>query len=205
MNAVPLQKKPVLAGLLLAAGASARLGQPKQLLMYQGQALLNRAVSVMEPYCKEPVILMLGAHAAAIQSALKDQAVQVVHNPQWQEGKAASIRGGLAHVPVGTDGVLIMLCDQPLITGDDIGKLVDAWMSAPEKIVAAGYSEDEFGVPAIFPVATFPSLSALQGDQGARSVIAATRARHVVPIPAARLDIDTVADVEKLRNHSSVN
>jgi len=205
MNAVPAKRKPAITGLLLAAGASTRLGQPKQLLMYQGQTLLSRAVSVMQFHCKTPVIVMLGAHAGVVQSALTGQSVKVVHNSKWQQGMATSICEGLVHVPAGTDGILIMLCDQPLITESDIGKLIDAWMTAPDQIVATGYSEDEFGVPAIFPAAAFPALSALQGDQGARTVIAAAQARHVVPLPAARLDIDTPADVATLRNHSSVN
>lgn len=194
-----------LAGLILAAGQSSRLGRPKQLLLYQGESLLIRTIRIMAQICQQPVHVVLGAQADIIEPMLTAEPVQVIHNADWRNGMASSIRCGVEQLPDETRGLLIMVCDQPLVTVADIGKLAHAWHADSEQVIAAEYADGSAGVPAIFPASMFSALQTLQGAGGAQQLIAAAPSRVLLPLPGVGLDIDTPADLEALVNHSSVN
>lgn len=185
--------------LVLAAGASTRLGQPKQLVRVDGRPLLHTVVSHAVAVAGHAVTVVLGAHAQDVAMLLKHSPASVIINRHWREGLAASIRCGIMALPPACDAVLIMLADQVGVTGDDLKRLLSAWKGQDGVIVASLYSGG-VGVPAIFPRWCFGELLSLRGDRGARALLL----RHVdrltrVPMPNAALDLDTPEQLEALR------
>lgn len=186
--------------IVLAAGAATRFGSPKQLARLNGESLLHLAVTRAVEIAGQSVTVVLGAHAADIAPLLRHTGVSMVVNREWAEGLASSVRAGIGAVPAGADGALLMLGDQPAVTGDDLRRLVSAWRRQPHCIVAAQYAGNA-GVPAIFAREDFQALAALRGDTGARTVLRRAGERLVrVPLPAAAIDIDTPEDLLKQQN-----
>ena len=129
-----------IALILLAAGASTRLGRPKQLLGFRGRSLLRHAAETALASVCRPVVVVLGALADRLQTELTALPVTVALNPAWAEGMAKSIRAGLKEVSSktpGPDAVVIMLCDQPLITAGMLDQLVSMHRSSGMGIVAS--------------------------------------------------------------------
>ena len=181
-----------LAGVILAAGASRRLGEPKQLVRLGGETLLERAVRVAVEAACSPVLVVLGASSEAILAHSALFPAQIVLNPAWEEGMASSLRAGLAQVPPGTGAALGMTCDQPAVTAAHLRRLA---LEAPGEPVASAYA-GRHGVPAYFPAATFAELSRLSGDRGARRLLAAARA---IDLPGGEVDVDTPEDLMQAR------
>jgi xanthine/CO dehydrogenase XdhC/CoxF family maturation factor/CTP:molybdopterin cytidylyltransferase MocA len=182
--------------ILLAAGSSSRFGSPKQLADVEGRPMLARAVdTVIELAGREAMTVVLGAHAAQLEPLMRQASATFAINPDYEQGIASSIRAGLAHLPAGVRGVLIVLADQIEVTVEDLRELVARWEQQPDRIVAARYGETT-GAPAIFPSSLFAELAALQGDRGARALLS----RHAesviaVPMPSAAADVDTPDDL----------
>lgn len=184
--------------LVLAAGASTRLGQPKQLVRLRGRPALHGVVSSAVALAGHAVTVVIGAHAAEMTRLLAHSPASVIVNRQWEEGLASSIRCGLASLPPACEAVLIVLGDQVAVTGDDLKRLAGAWKEQDNLIAVATY-EQHIGVPAIFPRMCFSELAQLRGDQGARGTIERNRDRLVrVPMPNAAVDLDTPADLAAL-------
>ena len=160
---------------VLAAGSSTRLGRPKQEIVFDGETLLQRAERIARSVTDEVIV------------------VTEQLNPDAAEGIASSIRAGVRLA--GDDArILIMLCDQPLITTEHLRALLE--IDAP--IVATGYARIA-GAPAAFAPSLMPDLLALRGDRGARAVIEAHRdVTVVVPFEDAAVDIDRESDVRAL-------
>lgn len=193
---------PGLTGVvILAAGASTRLGEPKQQLLFQGQTLLQRAVQTALASGCAPVALVLGANYEKLLPELDDYPVAVVKNPEWQEGMSSSIRTGLRALlqqePI-LSACIFMVCDQPYVDAPVLKKLVEAKQEGQSGIVASVY-KDTFGTPVLFGQVYFPELLALQGQEGAKKVILKHRADVTdVAFPAGAIDIDTAADYAAL-------
>jgi len=180
MVSPPTRSGPV-AALLLAAGESARLGQPKQLLPFRGRTLLRHAAETAVASGCESVYAVLGAGHERTRPQLDGLAVQSVVNADWRQGLGASIRCGL-------------LADQPLVTPDHLRQMLAAFRRTPLAIVAAR-CRDHTSPPAVFDAALFPRLLALDGDQGARRLIAAMpNDTMLFDLPEAAFDLDTDAD-----------
>lgn len=189
---------PSLHVLVLAAGASTRLGQPKQLVRIGGRPVLHGVVSRAAAIGDHAVTVVIGAHAADLTRLLAQTPASVVVNRHWQEGMASSIRCGLAAVPVSAESVLILLGDQVAVTTDDLKRLVNACQGQEGMIVAASYDQ-RVGVPAIFPRECFSELAQLRGDVGARQLLERHSHRLVrVPMPNAAVDLDTPEDLAAL-------
>lgn len=189
--------------IILAAGASSRLGSPKQLLEWRNRPLLEHAVVNVRAVLGERVIVVLGAHAESIRTTVDLDGVSSIVNPDWQEGMASSIRAGVQALPESARAVLILLCDQPLIDAAHIRNLLNGWQSAPTRIVASQY-HCSVGVPALFPAEFFEHLLALNGDRGAKLVLMKFENSLVkIPLPEAELDIDSVGDFERLTGYYS--
>ncbi|HZU04391.1 MAG TPA: nucleotidyltransferase family protein [Chloroflexota bacterium] len=181
------------AGILLAAGQSTRLGQPKQLLPYRGRSLLRHAAEVGLAAGLAPLIVVIGAAAPAMRRELEGLAVQVVENPRYAEGQSTSLRAGVAALPPGTAAVVILLVDMPAVDAEVIARLVEAWRATAAPIVRPAYAGQP-GHPVLFAAPLLPELAAVQGDEGGRAVLrrhAATT--HLVPVatPGVLQDIDT--------------
>lgn len=183
---------------ILAGGASSRLGHPKQLLVWDGRTLLEHAVLKVGSVLHDRSIVVLGAHAEAIQASVNLNEVSVIVNPDWQEGIASSIRAGIRGLPASASAALILLCDQPLIGAEQIQTLLDGWQREPSRIAASVY-HDNVGVPAVFPAEFFGGLLALEGDRGAKRLLMKFNANLLkIPLPEAELDIDSAVDFEHL-------
>lgn len=189
-----------LAAMVLAAGAGRRFGGPKQLARVAGRALVVRAVELALGCSPAGVVVVTGAFGAEVAAALAALPVQLAPNPQWARGMAGSIRCGLGALPARANACLILLADQPAIDTADLRRLVDAWAARPGAVAAAHYA-GACGAPAIFPAAYWPGLAALQGDRGARALLATLDALTAVPMPAAAFDIDTPQDLAAALRH----
>jgi molybdenum cofactor cytidylyltransferase len=184
--------------LVLAAGASSRLGQPKQLVRLGGRPALHIVVSNAVALTGHAVTVVLGAHAQDMTHLLAHSPASVVVNREWEEGMASSIRRGLAALPPACDAVMILLGDQVAVTLDDLKRLAAAW-KGEDSVIAASVYDQHVGVPAIFPRICFSELAELRGDHGARQVLERNRHRLAhVPMPNAAVDLDTPEDLAAL-------
>lgn len=191
--------------ILLAAGASTRLGQPKQLLRlpaFAGETLLDHAVTLARAAGAAPIFVVLGAHAEEIHLECELLDCILVRNEAWHEGMASSLRLGISAVlenAPAASGVMILVCDQPGLSAEHLRRLLDAQESDPDSIAASRYA-GRTGVPAIFPRALFPALLELQGDQGARTMLQQPGAAiRGVDFPAGELDLDSPEDLQRLQ------
>lgn len=175
---------------VLAAGASVRLGRPKQLLQYRGEPLIRHAVRIaLGARCDKTFVIV---PPDLLGDALEGMDVTVIENPEWRGGVSTSIRAAVKAAP--DSRILFTLCDQPLITSEHLREMLG--VEAP--IVATEY-RGIAGVPAVFGPQFSEQLSALEGDRGARSIID-MHIDSVVPIrlEEAGVDIDTFDDYLKL-------
>ncbi len=187
------------AAIVLAAGASRRLGQPKQLLLLDGETLLARTVRLACESGATPVFAVLGAHAETIRASLQAAPAGILINSEWEQGIASSIHAGLHALDATAAGTLILSCDQPHLTAQHLRTLMDTFcaQSAPT-IVASAYA-GVLGVPAVFPRTAFPQLFALRGDKGARALLVNPPCPLIaVPLPGGELDIDEPDDLRHL-------
>jgi len=191
--------------IILAAGASSRMGSPKQLLEWRNRPLLEHAVVNARAILGERIIVVLGAHAESIQATVDLGAVTSIVNPGWQEGMASSIRAGVQALPESASAALILLCDQPLINAAHMQNLLNGWQTTPNRIVASQYHHS-VGVPALFPSEFFEHLLTLKGDRGAKPVLMKFEGSLLkISLPEAELDIDCVADFDHLTGHFSAD
>ena len=183
------------AAVLLAAGASTRLGSPKQLVHIQGESLLRRTVGTLNATRAAEVFVVLGFHAPDMQAEIAGLSARVLVNPLWREGIASSIRRAIASLPAEAEAALFVVCDQPRLTAGHLDALIDAFAHGAKGPVASGYG-DSAGVPALFPRALFPELLLLTGDRGAKSVLT-THGGDLITIawPDGAFDVDSAPDI----------
>ena len=184
--------------IILAAGGSTRMGEPKQLLLFDGHPLLLRAVDAALASPAWPVVVVLGAHAEKIRPLLARLPVLIAENPAWTEGMASSLRAGIATLREfsrSLDAALLALCDQPAFSAEVIAQLVAAQRATGCSIAAARYAGN-LGSPALFLREHFAALAALTGEEGARTLLGAMPERvAAVDLPALALDLDTPGDL----------
>jgi molybdenum cofactor cytidylyltransferase len=187
--------------IILAAGASTRMGTPKQLLHYQGRSLLRHTTEIALASKSPSIVVVLGSYAEKIQSEISNLPVQVVLNQQWATGMCTSIRAGieaLNQINQNLEAAIIALCDQPFISTDIINSYIDLYYSSHPKIIASQYA-DTLGVPALFNSTLFPELSHLQATEGAKQVIKKNIKEVIsIPFPQGIIDIDTPKDYQQL-------
>lgn len=191
-NATAPDSSGPVALLLLAAGASTRMGQPKQLLPYHGRSLLRHAAEIAVASGCAPLVLVTGALHEALLPEITGLPIRAVHNPTWETGMASSLQAGLAAVAgANPAAILVMLTDQPLVTPALLRQLVVQQQRTQAPAVAAAYA-GTLGVPAVFSRTLFPDLLQLQGAQGANRLLAKLgTAVGRVDFPAGLLDVDT--------------
>ena len=193
------------AAIILAAGASRRLGEPKQLLLLNGETLLVRVIRLAGEAGAGPVIVVLGAHHERIRveiSLSRRSNAHFVYNEGWEQGLAGSIQVGLqaleTHAPQAT-GVLILGCDQTRLTAEHLRALLDAFPAQNSPTIVASSYADVVGIPAVFPRAVFAELLALEGDQGARKLLKQPSCLLLtLPFAGGEIDIDLPADLAQL-------
>jgi molybdenum cofactor cytidylyltransferase len=183
--------------IILAAGASKRMGEPKQLLALEGQPLIVRAVEATLASVTWPVVVVLGAHAEKIRPLLALHPILIAENPAWAEGMASSLRAGittLLQFSRSIDGALVALCDQPAFSPGVIAELLSAQHATGRSIVAARYNGRN-GAPALFLREHFSALAALTGEEGARALLnTPSENLATIELPALAVDLDTPED-----------
>lgn len=192
----------MIAGVVLAAGLSSRLGRQKLLLpLPEGRPLVRLSVERVLAAGLDDVVVVLGRDAEAVGAALAGLAVRTVVNPRYAEGQSTSLGAGLSALPAGTEAAVITLGDQPLPDPGVIGRLAAAFRQSGQPIVVPRY-RDGRGNPVLFAASVFDELRAVTGDQGGRAVVARDPSRVAevavdAPMPA---DVDTWADYRALRD-----
>lgn len=188
---------------ILAAGSSTRLGQPKQLLEFQGTTLVQRITQIAVSAVKKPVVVILGANCSLIHSQLTHLPVHIVYNPDWPRGMTSSIRKGLLallYYSPDTDGAIFAVCDQPYITSDLFLEMISVGSISQKPIVACLYN-NVLGTPVLFKKEYFDVLLALKDTEGARTILQAhPESIEAVPFPLGIFDVDTMQDYEALQN-----
>jgi CTP:molybdopterin cytidylyltransferase MocA len=190
------------AALLLAAGASRRLGRPKQLLRLGGETLLERVLRLAREAGAAPTVAVLGAHEAEIRASVAFGDCVSVVNRDWEQGIATSIHAGLHALDKAAPdapGALLMNCDQLRLTAAHLRALMETFTAqAGRAMVASAYAGAQ-GTPAVFPRDVFPELLALSGDRGARALFAKPPCPLLsVELPLGEVDIDLPDDLAQL-------
>ncbi len=202
-------KKSTVAAIILAAGASRRMGQPKQLLPYRGQTLLRYVIQCAIASSCSPVIVILGANAEQIEPEISRLPIKIVKNTEWNEGISSSIRCGITYVQeqfLNIDAVVFLTCDQPFVSARIIEQLIDVYNSTNKFIIASNYGKAT-GIPALFTCHFFSKLMDLQGDRGAKKIINQYQYLvHQIDFPGGAIDLDTLENYQKLisRNDSTI-
>lgn len=184
-----------IASVVLAAGASRRLGAPKQLAELDGEPLVHRTVRRLAASQCSSVAVVVGARAENIAAAVSNLRPIVLVNEAWEEGIASSIRVGTTWASAaGYDAILIAVCDQPLLTTAHVDALI-ATFRAEGRPIGSAY-EDVVGVPAVFDRRDFSRLMALRGDRGAGALLRSGAGS--VSWPDGSVDVDTAEDMAAL-------
>ena len=190
-----------LGAIILAAGGSSRLGQPKQLLRFRNQTLLRRMIDAATTGGCSPVAVVVGAERDRILAELTETKEFLVENQTWQRGIGNSIRAGLRGLLAAypnTKAIILLACDQPLVDASIVAGLRAKHVETKKPIVASSYAQT-LGIPALFARNYFDDLFVLDDDTGAKQVIL-NHKNDVAeyPFPDGAIDIDTAVDYEQL-------
>jgi CTP:molybdopterin cytidylyltransferase MocA len=176
---------------LLAAGGSRRLGEPKQLLRFGGETLVRRAACLGLATAPAEAVVVCGAHAEAVWNEVADLPLRRIVCTQWEAGLGESLALGLGALSGDIDGALVLLCDQPALDAGHLLALRDAWRTDPARAAASAYA-GVLGVPALLPRRWFRALSEGGHDRGARDLLRAHADQvHAIAAPPLAEDIDT--------------
>lgn len=191
---------PNIKVLVLAAGASTRLGSPKQLLEFNGEQLLTLTLNKLQQFDNDCVFTILGANATHIKEKSTATLNNLLHNPNWEEGMGNTIAFGIEHITrkyPNLDGILVTTCDLPLITASDYFNITQL-LTTPQQIVAS-VAQGTLCPPVLFGKDYFNELKQLNGQKGAKAVIN-KHLQHIVEYPNSRAasDVDTLSDLRKL-------
>lgn len=185
------------AGVILAAGASSRLGTPKQLLPLDGRPLLQHVLDSAASAALDPIVLVLGHQAAEVEAAVALPApARVVRNPDHGEGQATSLRCGLAALEAEVRAAVILLGDQPRIAPAAIREALAAYQRTGGPVVRTMY-RGRPGHPVLLDRSIWPTVMAQSGDQGARDVLE----RHPEWIVTLERREDPPADIDSLEDY----
>jgi molybdenum cofactor cytidylyltransferase len=190
--------KSNIAGLILAAGESRRMGSPKALLPFQGATFLETLVNLLSTRCNT-VIVVLGAHADEIHAAKwrRPPGLRAVNNESYREGQTSSLQAGLRAVPAEADGVLFTLVDHPSVTAETI----DALLEPPFPLIRIPRFGEERGHPVWFRRDLIPEFLALPLTGAANQVVRAHRGQTEfldLSDPGVVADIDDPATYREL-------
>lgn len=187
---------PRIGGIILAAGGSTRMGEPKQLLEVNGVPLVYAAAHAAKEGGCDVVCVVTGHAHEAVEQAAAALSPMIVRNEHWQRGMGSSIRIGVEAVqPV--SAVILMACDQPAVNSTVIRALIELHHQTGLPVVASQYA-DTLGIPALFDESCFAELCSLPDEHGAKAIIQARMERVAAySFPAGALDLDRPEDVQE--------
>lgn len=188
--------------IILAAGSSSRMGTSKQLLLVDGQPLLLKTVNAAIASGLKDIVVVLGANASQHRKIIDNLPINVTVNNSWEDGMGSSIKAGVSFLLASNkniQGLVILVCDQPLLKSDHIIKLVDQHQRTGKSIVASHYAKTS-GVPAFFGKEFFRELLALEDSEGAKKIILRNKdAMTTVDFPQGEIDLDTPEDLRRFK------
>jgi molybdenum cofactor cytidylyltransferase len=201
------QNKSGVSAVVLAAGASRRMGTPKQLLRIGGETILERTLNNVRASQAAKIVLVLGHAAESVEKEISTEQIRVVHNPDYQQGMGTSLRTGLAAVSADAGAALIILADQPFVSPETFNKLIACHRdSKPQggtpQIIIPMYQGFR-GNPVLLDRSVFDEVKGLNGDVGCRAIFGDhTEGICKLPVDDAGilLDIDSRSDFETLRD-----
>ncbi len=187
--------------IILAAGNSSRMGNPKQLLDFNGNTFLEITISAAEEIAYAPIVLVLGAYATEILAAHPPLNINYIINENWSEGMSSSIKVGLTKLmdlaPT-TNNLIITVSDQPFISSRVLISLLETHTNTGKNIIASQYAKT-IGTPVLFNKKYFDELKMLEGSSGAKQILSRyTNDVATVPFELGRIDIDTESDYKNL-------
>ncbi len=188
------------AGVLLAAGTSSRMGRNKLFLRLGGTSVLRRAVATAREAGLDPVLVVLGHESDRALAELEGLSCTPVLNQEYASGMNTSVRAGISAVPADATGAVLMLADMPFVTAGMLRSLVDRYRAGEEPLVVSTYGE-VLAPPILYGRPLFGELRALDGDGCGKRVVKAHRAEaiEVEWPPSALTDLDVPDDLERVR------
>ncbi|MBC7883049.1 MAG: nucleotidyltransferase family protein [Anaerolineae bacterium] len=187
--------------IVLAAGASTRMGTPKQLLMFRGRSLLRTMAEAAIASCCDPVVVVLGSQIEQIKLEVHPLALHIVENREWAKGMGNSIAAGMSTLTTinqNLDAVVVVLCDQPFVSSHLLDQLVESYRATRSPIVACAYA-NTLGVPALFDRSLFTELMTINVNMGAKYLIKQLAEKvSLIPFPEGEIDVDTPAQYQQL-------
>ncbi len=198
---------PRVVVLVLAAGLSSRMGAPKMLAEFQGEPLIRASVQNALASTADEVIVVTGHGHAEVTAALARLKVRFVHNPDFALGLSTSLRCGVQAIAGKADCVIVHLGDMPLVKGQVFDRLIAAFNPAEYRSIIVPTFRGAFGNPVLWGAEHFGRLSSLDGDKGARSLIAELKSEAVeidAGTDSVLRDVDTPGDLENIRTASTV-
>jgi len=189
------------AGVVLAAGASSRMGTNKLLLQLGGESVLRRAVQRVLAAGLDPVLVVLGHEADRTRAQLDGLACRAVFNPEYARGMNSSLRAGIAAVPPEATAVVVALADMPHVTSEMIATLVERYRESGSALVASDYG-GVLAPPTLYHRSLLHELDEGEGEGCGKRVVERHRAEAtLVPWPGSALgDIDRLADYERIKS-----
>jgi molybdenum cofactor cytidylyltransferase len=190
------------ASLVLAAGASSRMGRPKPLLPWGTTTMLGEVLATARSSAASPPWVVTGDAAEAVAAEAQLHCAATVHNPQWQSaGLTGSLQVGLRALPAQVDGVFVWLADQPLVAAGTAGAMLAAFAATRPAAVVPEHA-GRWGHPVLFGRVLFAELLALAPSEPPRTVLRRAGDRVLVLAvtdPGVLVDLDTTADYELWR------
>jgi molybdenum cofactor cytidylyltransferase len=184
-----------IAVILLAAGSSSRMGEPKQLLKIENDFLIRRSARVALQSNTYEVIVILGHRANEIRKLIEDLPLTILVNDQWEKGIGSSIKRGISYLKGKSfEAGLVMTCDLPLLQPAHLQNLISSYQQNKVSVVASHYS-GSLGIPALFDKKLFDQLLLIGDYQGAKQIIQENN-KHLISIefPEGAIDLDTPED-----------
>ena len=196
-------RAPRIAGLVLAAGQSRRMGKANKLLAeVEGGPMVRRAVEAALASQAAPVVVVTGHEREAVEAALAGLDVRFAHNPDFASGLSASLKAGLAALPNDCDGAAVLLGDMPRVTPGHVDRLIAAFNPVEGRAIVIPTHGGKRGNPVLFARALFGEIARVAGDVGAKGVIG-QHADEVVEVEfedsGVLLDVDTPQALKALQ------
>jgi molybdenum cofactor cytidylyltransferase len=188
------------AGILLAAGGSERLGQPKALMYWKGKSFVRQVAETSLAAKLDPVIVVTGSDAETIEAELLGLPVTILRNEDWQHGQSSSVKAGIAALPAGVGAALFMVVDQPQLSVPLIEQLIAEHTHSLAPIIAP-LVDGHHTNPVLFDRSTFPDFSTLDGDVGGRAIFSRYKIHWLPWLDSSlAIDVDTPEDYSRLIN-----
>jgi molybdenum cofactor cytidylyltransferase len=199
---VEARQNPRIGAVVLAAGSSRRMGEPKQLLELGGKTILEQVLGSVRATKVSDIVVVLGFHAETIAKQVSLEGIKVAINEAHREGMGGSLRAGLSALDQQTDATLIVLADQPFVRSTTLDLIIDRYQQSSGQIVIPTYQGFR-GNPVLLDRSVFHDVMALTGDIGCRAIFG-DHTEGIVEVPVADigvlLDIDSKEDYARLQS-----